>query len=89
MRVASNDELRRAGMAALVAGDHLTAAALSLISLLPVQGVPDCERCAYRAESWRDGGHCYMFRECPDTCGQFRSAPSQPVFQQNFADKAQ
>lgn len=48
--------------------------------LLRMCGVPAteyvCERCLYRAESWRDGGHCYMFRERPkrpNTCGQFRS----------------
>jgi hypothetical protein len=33
----------------------------------------DCETCLYREEDWRDGGHCYMFREPPGpTCAQYR-----------------
>jgi hypothetical protein len=25
-----------------------------------------CQICLYRQPSWRDGGHCYMFRDKPD-----------------------
>ena len=46
--------------------------------LMPIAMLPkmDCERCLYRAEQWRDDGHCYMFRDKPDGthCGQFRTA---------------
>lgn len=33
----------------------------------------DCAKCVHREEDWRDGGHCYMFREEPEgeNCGQF------------------
>jgi len=51
------------------------AAAMSEL-LLRMCGTPTidavCERCVYRAESWRGGGHCYMFRDRPIACGQFR-----------------
>ena len=31
-----------------------------------------CENCLYRQESWRDGGFCYMFRECiANPCAQW------------------
>lgn len=43
------------------------------IELLPIM---DCENCQHRNAAWRDGGHCYMFREKPegDRCGQFKAA---------------
>ena len=41
--------------------------------LLPIM---DCQNCLYRQEEWRNGGHCYMFREQPagDRCGQFKES---------------
>ena len=40
-------------------------------SLLPIM---DCDNCLYIRYDWRDGGHCYMFRDKPDgdRCGQFK-----------------
>lgn len=37
----------------------------------------DCERCVYRTQYARDGGHCYMFKDRPDRgwCAQFRAEP--------------
>lgn len=39
--------------------------------LLPIM---DCDNCQWRDKQWRDGGHCYMFREKPSgtRCGQMR-----------------
>ena len=38
----------------------------------------NCEQCLYRKPDWRDGGHCYMFRERPgERCGQFRKVESR------------
>lgn len=41
----------------------------------------NCEQCQHRREKWRDGGHCYMFREKPpgDRCGQFKVFPDLPT----------
>lgn len=52
-----------------------------MISLWLLGNAPpkDCPNCQHRAEEWRDGGHCYMFREEPegDKCAQFR--PKEPT----------
>ena len=50
--------------------------ALPVLQPLPPM---DCENCVYHTESWRDGGHCYMFREQPsgDRCGQFHRKPTR------------
>lgn len=48
--------------------------------MMPQEMLPmmDCDHCLFRQESWRDGGHCYMFREKPegDRCGQFKNEHS-------------
>jgi hypothetical protein len=46
------------------------------LSMTPPMPAKDCLRCIYRTEAWRDGGHCYMFRDDPpgDECGQFQTA---------------
>lgn len=59
---------------ALVNRESLSAAMeieRELTDLLPLM---DCQNCFHRQEHWRDGGHCYMFREKPegDRCGQFK-----------------
>lgn len=33
----------------------------------------NCEQCLYRTEEWRDGGHCYMFKDKPRSCRQFKT----------------
>lgn len=37
----------------------------------------DCACCEYRRDDWRDGGHCYFFREEPSTvlCAHFQQDP--------------
>ena len=54
--------------------EHLAAIAL-LARNRPELPPKDCDACMFRKEEWRDGGHCYMFREEPsgDLCGQFRA----------------
>jgi hypothetical protein len=27
----------------------------------------DCPNCVYRRDEWRDGGHCYFYRDEPDS----------------------
>lgn len=40
---------------------------------LPIHA-KDCAACIFRTEEWRDGGHCYMFREEPtgELCASFK-----------------
>lgn len=49
--------------------------------------LPDknCPQCEYRVEQWRDGGHCYMFKEEPmgTKCAQFRQVQTVPNSQQD------
>lgn len=50
--------------------------------LMPVAMLPlmDCDNCQHRQVTWRDGGHCYMFKDKPEGahCGQFKKGtPTQ------------
>jgi predicted acyl esterase len=60
-----NNNLPLVVLAVLAACKHPRAVAVA---------VPQsCNQCLYRQPEWRDGGHCYMFREMPNnSCAQFK-----------------
>jgi len=58
--------------------------------MMPTALMPDmdCANCQWHAADWRDGGHCYMFREKPDgdKCGQMRRTTTQGKTDEGITD---
>ena len=55
---------------------RLLATALQLAGVLPIcQPKPtSCQGCLYQTEEWRDGGHCYFFKNKAGPCAKFEQA---------------
>ena len=58
--------------------------------MMPTALMPDmdCANCQWHAADWRDGGHCYMFREKPegDKCGQMKRLTKQENTDEGITD---